>query len=816
MKSRLFLISGILMLSCLTAFPCGYPDPIEPQWHWFFYTGYNSPAQAWQQQLNQAFREENITFWHNRVKGKVSREEVEAALYDLYILNEQTDNKFFRYLYDHNDKEALGYWTLLKTSDSDYIHQAVWERSEWYYSEKTGERYWYDDDELPRYDLSISQVETLDEGAIRSCKDKEIRNRFLLQVMRKCFYARDYQGCIVLWERYGKAVPESVLRKQCLNYYAGALRRVDRDAEAAIVYASIGFYDPRLHYDVEVLRKIYEKEPDSKAFEFMVQEFVNTYFDQSRRRRYSPDFDYSDPAGYLIPDTRKSEAFNALADEILRDGKNRNPALWVSAKAALAYINGETDSALRLITEANRLRGSDAVKDNIRMMRLVFNSTRDDIDAKYEALLLPDLQWLVRTIEKEGVPYWWEYDIGAAIPEDTNFTALHHIKILRRTILLGVIPHFERCGMAFKSMAYLNFYEEFMADDNMKKVRNYARKGMLREGVGLFGSTVYFHPPIYREEYLSEYDYDHSYTTNGKLVLVADSITWQKNFDYNTQFFNYMDTTSIANVRQYLRFMQSGGRTAAEKFVLRHSYRDPSFYNELIATKYMRLEHYDSALVYLRIMSPDFPNKQNIAEYIGTKYRNPFAEGWITRKQNKANFGLPFNPAAEYDKKPSKATFCQLMLRLRKMAETDPSEEIRAKAAYAYAVGLFRSTIGNAWALCYYENGWNYSYHHYGEESDDDQSIEADVHRRVDKWLDKALQYDRDDLFTTKCKVLHSRERKALEHEVKNTVTWGSYTYTSTEKEFIPEVRELLCDRASDYDYSPLCSEEWRESVWYY
>ncbi len=816
MKSRLFLISGILMLSCLTAFPCGYPDPIEPQWHWFFYTGYNSPAQAWQQQLNQAFREENITFWHNRVKGKVSREEVEAALYDLYILNEQTDNKFFRYLYDHNDKEALGYWTLLKTSDSDYIHQAVWERSEWYYSEKTGERYWYDDDELPRYDLSISQVETLDEGAIRSCKDKEIRNRFLLQVMRKCFYARDYQGCIVLWERYGKAVPESVLRKQCLNYYAGALRRVDRDAEAAIVYASIGFYDPRLHYDVEVLRKIYEKEPDSKAFEFMVQEFVNTYFDQSRRRRYSPDFDYSDPAGYLIPDTRKSEAFNALADEIVRDGKNRNPALWVSAKAALAYINGETDSALRLITEANRLRGSDAVKDNIRMMRLVFNSTRDDIDAKYEALLLPDLQWLVRTIEKEGVPYWWEYDIGAAIPEDTNFTALHHIKILRRTILLGVIPHFERCGMAFKSMAYLNFYEEFMADDNMKKVRNYARKGMLREGVGLFGSTVYFHPPIYREEYLSEYDYDHSYTTNGKLVLVADSITWQKNFDYNTQFFNYMDTTSIANVRQYLRFMQSGGRTAAEKFVLRHSYRDPSFYNELIATKYMRLEHYDSALVYLRIMSPDFPNKQNIAEYIGTKYRNPFAEGWITRKQNKANFGLPFNPAAEYDKKPSKATFCQLMLRLRKMAETDPSEEIRAKAAYAYAVGLFRSTIGNAWALCYYENGWNYSYHNYGEDFVDDQSIEADVHRRVDKWLDKALQYDRDDLFTTKCKVLHSRERKALEHEVKNTVTWGSYTYTSTEKEFIPEVRELLCDRASDYDYSPLCSEEWRESVWHY
>jgi hypothetical protein len=355
-----------------------------------------------------------------------------------------------------------------------------------------------------------------------------------------------------------------------------------------------------------------------------------------------------------------------------------------------------------------------------------------------------------------------------------------------------------------------------MMNNDDKKEREFARKGLLREGLNQDGYTIYFHPPIYREEYLSEYDYDHSYTTNGKLVLVADSITWQKNFDYNTQFFNYMDTTSIANVQQYVRFLRSGSRTAAEKFVLRHSYRDPSFYNELIATKHMRLEQYDSALVYLRKMSPDFPNKQNIAEYIGTEHRNPFAEGWITRKQNKANFGLPFNPAAEYDKKPSKATFCQLMLRLRKMAETDPSEEIRAKAAYAYAVGLFRSTIGNAWALCYYENGWNYSYHNYGEDFVDDQSIEADVHRRVDAWLDKALQYNGDYVFTTKCMVLHSRERKALEHEVKNTVTWGSYTYTSTEKEFIPEVRELLCDRASDYDYSPLCTEEWRESVWHY
>lgn len=816
MKSRLFLISSLLIVSCLQAFPCGYPDPVEPQWHWFFYTGYNSPAQAWQQQLNQAFREENITFWHNRVKGKVSREEVERALYELYLLNEQTDNKFFRYLYDHHDAEALRYWTLLKTSDTAYIQKAVWERSAWYYSETTGERYWYYDDELPQYDLSISQVKTLDESAIRNCPDPDIRNRFLLQVMRKCFYVDDYQGCITLWERYGKQVPKSVLRKQCLNYYAGALRRIDRDAEAAIVYASIGFYDPRLHYDVEVLRKIYEKEPDSKAFEFMVQEFVNTYFDKSSHVSYEPPYSYRHPHFYYTRDISKTNAFNALADEIVRGGKNQNPSLWVSAKAALAYINGDTVSAVRLINEAEKLRGTPAVRDNIRMMRLVFNSVRKDIDANYEAVVLPDLQWLVRNIEKEGIPDWWEYDMGSALPEDTAFLALHQIKILRRTILLGIIPHFERCGMAYKSMAYLNLYEEIMTPLDLKKTRSFSRQGVLRKGIDRFGDVVYFHPPIYRESYLSEYDYDFYNETGNMPVLTADSVSWRKNYDYSTRFFVYMDTTSIANVQRYVRFMRSGGRTAAEKFVLQHSYRDLSFYNELLATKYMRLEKYDSALVYLRKMSPDFPNKQNIAEYIGGTHRNAFAEGWISVKKNKANFGLPFNPAAEYDRNPCKATFCELMLRLRKLAETDTSAEIRAKAAYAYAVGLFRSTIGNAWALCYYENGWNYSYHNYGEEYYDEQSIEADVHRRVNGWLDKALRYDEDRVFTLKCTILHSEKKRALMRVEEVKHDYGDWCWTETVEEFIPIVRETFCDRGCDHDSDAFCTEAWRRSAWYY
>ena len=818
MKSRLFLISSLVLFLQLSAFGCADLGPIDPKWHWFFYTGYENADQEWQQKLNKAFREENITFWHNHVHQKVPREAVEAALYDVYVLNAQTDNAFFRYLIAHHDQEALLYWRLLKTDDSDYVHQAVWEQSIWYYSEKTGERYWwYDEEYTPTYDLSISKVEHLDESAIISCKNQDIRNRFLLQVMRKCFYARDYQGCVTLWERYGNKVPESVLRKQCLNYYGGALRRMDRDVEAAIIYASIGYYDPRLHYNIDVLRNIYGKDPNSQSFEFMVQQFVNTYFDYSCSKRYPLSFDYADPAGYQIPDTRQSAAFNELAEEILRDGKNRNPALWKSAQAALAYINGDTAAALKLIAEADKLRGTTATKDNIRMMRLVFNSTRSDNDANYEATLLPDLQWLVQNIEKEGFTDWWEYDLsGTNIDYQYSTTGLHRIKILRRTILLGIIPHFEKRGMAYKSMAYLNFYEEILTNDDIKKVRDFARRGLLRKGVDAYGYDVYFHPPIYREVALSEYEQNPDYETEGskKTKLVADSITFQKSFDYSTLLFVYMDTTSIENVKRYLQFLRSGGKTAAEKFVVRHSYRDPSFYYELIATKYMRLEKYDSALLYLRKMDPDFPERQNIAEFINGGNRNPFAEGWISMKKQNANFGLSFNPAAEYEKKPSKTTFCQLMLKLRIMAESDPSAEIRAKAAYAYAVGYFRSSIGNAWALNYYEYGWNYGSHDGSGVPGGDKSIDADAHKRVDAWLDKALQYDDDEILTMKCTILHSEKKRALMkvEEVKHDC--GGWCWTETVEEFLPIVRETFCDRGCDGD--PLCTEEWRKSAWYY
>lgn len=821
MKSRLFLISVILLAGRLSAFACSGPGITEPQWHWIFYTGYESADKDWKQKLDKEFREENTTFWHNRVKKTVSHDIVENAIYRVYLINEQTSDPFFHYIYEHHDSAAIKYWTLLKSTDTAYISKAAWEQSIWYYSEKDDYySYWYDEKNRPKHDLSISQVDRLDESAIRQCNDKDIRNRFLLQVMRKCFFNNDYKGCITLWKRYGNAVPESVLRKQCLNYYAGALKRSGNNTESAIVYAEIGYFDRNMFYNADELRNVYRKYPNNKGLEFMVQEFVNNYFDKSCAvKLYNSRND-------KISISKLSLAFNELAEEVLQDGRCYNPALWKSAQAAIAYIDGKTEAALRLIAEAGKLRGTPAVKDNIRMMRLVFNSTRTDIDRQYEEILLPDLKWLVSSIEKDDIPEYWQSELSGEYEMITPpSTALHHLKIFRRTILLGVVPHFERCGMVHKSMAYLNLYNETMVSDREKTIRNYSRRGLIRNATikeNNIAHTAYTFPPIYREVFLRNLDFNSDYSDNiimSDKILVADSTTWKKNLDYQTIFFAYMDTASIASIQRYVDFMRSGGKTKAEKFVLQHNYRDLDFYNELIATKYMRNEKYKTALVHLRKMSPKFPTKQNISEYInGTDY-NPFAESWITKRANKADFGLSFNPAVEYNRNPGKAAFCELMLRLQKLAETDSSAEIRARAAYAYAVGLYNSSLGKSWALCYYEQGWNWGWGFNDgglSEPGNDKTIAENSENRVNAWLDRALKFNKDDVFTIKCKVLHSRKRESLKHKRVIRHEYPKYSYTDTVKMFVPEVRTLLCDRACDYESDMFCTEAWTESVWYY
>ena len=527
--------------------------------------------------------------------------------------------------------------------------------------------------------------------------------------------------------------------------------RSGHKAEAATVYAQIGYYDVRLHYDPAVLREVYEAQPNCKGFEFMVQQFVNQYFDK--------------------PNKTRAHDFNVLAEDILREKKTKNPALWKSAQAALAYINGDNKTALSLLEASEKMRGTSIVKENIRMMRLMYNSTRTDMDSVYEETLFPDLRWLTNNIRKDLQKdvdlqydkFWW-------FGEYSNL-ALHRWKVFRRVIFLGAIPHFERTGQIYKSIAYLTFFNDvFDAYDSHKQTLN--------------------------EQW--------RYYENKVAALT----------DYGLQLFDYMDTANVVDVIKYVDFLRSGGQTPIEKFLVRNSGRNLNYLNEQIGTKYIRKEQWATAIHYLQKVSPTYIKKQAIAEYIN-KNRNPFDELWITQKAVKGQYGLSFNPVEEYASNPSKLTFCQLMLKLRQESQSAKTAEERANAAYAYALGLYQSSLGYAWALENYYCDW-YNSADYLESlpsyfaKEYQKKMLKIQQKRVDQWLNKAMKYDADKVFTLKCKILHSQYRKKMKEPVKEN--YRGYLYTTIK--FKEEVRNTFCDQSHDYD--KFSSRRWRESAWCY
>ena len=772
MKSIVFTISLLVVVGCVPAMACAHYE-VEPKAHWIFFTGYYADNE-WQTNLNKIFREENITFWRDYVGDSVSRSEVEDALYHVNLLDMNTTNEFFRLLIDRNDTVALGYWMSLKATSYSKYEEERWRRSAWYFP-VVRNYYWYgySEPEEQSVDLSIIKVKELNEESIELCPDKNIRNRYVLQVMRKYFYIGDNQSCIGIWEKYGNDVPQSALRTQCLNYYGGALLRLERRVEAAVVYAGIGYCNVYLHYDPNVLREIYRQQPNCKCFEFMVQQFVNQYFDN--------------------PKLSKANEFNKLVDEIVRDGKSTNPALWKSAQAAIAYINNNTSGAIHLLSQAEKMRGSNIVKENIRMLRLLFNSTRTDNDSLYEQTMYSDFKWLTDNIKKdiEGLDtiYWGYYETFGGLdgeePYHSNL-AFHRLKVLRRVVFLGAVPHFQRIGMEHKCIAYLNLYDEVTYYD--KRVREFGRQGKITVDTTRGSYGWYRHPAIYRGTY-SYYDYE--WDGFGKKLqemsrVDYDSATYSLNFDYGGNLYGSIDTAKIGTVLQYVDFLRSGGTTPMERYILGNSYCDLNYFYELIGTKYMREGKYGTAISYLQRVSPSFLKTQNITEYINRK-RNPFAERWITKEAERGNYVLAFDPVAEYDSLPSKMEFCRIMQRLQKNCYAAKTAEERAMSAYAYAVGLYQSAVGYAWQLTdYYRSCWNVDY--YLERNTEWMSQDNNYcQKKVDYFLNLAMKYKNDDVFTMKCKILHSKYRDKMQEE---------HGYMTAFKQ---DIRETFCDLVIDY-----------------
>jgi hypothetical protein len=303
------------------------------------------------------------------------------------------------------------------------------------------------------------------------------------------------------------------------------------------------------------------------------------------------------------------------------------------------------------------MRGDALTNDNVRMLRLLYHAT-DTADPKYSDYLYRDLPWLLQKVSSLG--NMWAIN-GKGYD--------HHLNMLARIVLYNAYPHYKSIGNSNMAAILLNAYDE-------------------------------------------AYCYDREV----RAILRSDTTSGSR--EYDTYCFRFLDKTSIENVKNFLAFVKSGGKTDLEKTLIKSGYIRESMINELIATKYMRIFDYNSAIAYLEKVHPSFWKKQNITEYLN---RNPFRENWIGSDNLRCQSFTAYNALKEYDSLPSKLQFCKIMRHLEQRQNTSPDKEERAAMHYAYAVGMVRSKDWS-WALTQYAKYsfydiYQFSYYSYEHEN---------------------------------------------------------------------------------------------------
>lgn len=597
MMWKRFIVSVACLMVAMASFACGYVTVAGADYTYMFKT-YDEVIDSW---WVDASREANIDFWCKYTNGRVGKQDVEIALYDLDVegVKDKT-NAFFKYLHDTKDKEALLYWELNKTLLAKM-------GDSWYYP-KPAEK-----DEFMR---TVERVEKF--GA--ECQSQVLKDRVMYLYMRVMFYLRDYKTCKSVWENNARQWLDDDMKKRCLMYYAGALFYSDETTKAADIYADNEDWESLRYFkcNAEFMKKLYSSNPNSKAFLFFVQNYLNKFQDKKG--------------------LEDSKDFSKLCEKIVSENKTDNPALWQSALAHMTFLSGDLEEAIEMIEKAVEMKGDSVVSGNARMLRLLYHAA--DTTAKdYADKLYMDLPWMLEKVYN-AEDLWANNGQGFE----------HSLNMLSRTIFKYAFPHYVDAGNHNMAAALLNVYDEVFCYD--KDERNKKRKDP------------------------------------------NDLGSWE----YSTYYFNYLDTTSIENVKDFLEFVKAGGNTKLEKALVQKGYVSESMINELIGTKYMRVHNYSSAIEYLEKVRPFFWNKQNITEFLE---RNPFMENWVYAKDEKGCAYNQYDPAKQYSSNPGKLQFCRIMRDLEQKLKSSSDKEENAISSYAYAVGIEQSENW-CWALTQY------------------------------------------------------------------------------------------------------------------
>ena len=471
-----------------------------------------------------------------------------------------------------------------------------------------------------------------------------LRSQHALLYMRCNMMLEQHHDNLVFWEQTAKNYIKSVYRDMMRNIYAGALLKSGRNEEATQIYAEQGDQQSLYTYyyrkrTVQGIREEYERNPNSAALPFLLQDFAN-----NAQEAYDEQQDGNWPGKMFVHTVTAMEnrQMCMLADRVLSDHKTLNPALWMSLKAWLYYLSNNRLMALQAIERAVDLKSTlPRVADNARVLRLYIRSMQSPANPALDQFLANELEWLSTKAREER-------------SADSYFYDNHYTRAYDRLVHQALVPRYTAAGRSNEAIAFLGVYDE--------------------------------QPKVY-------------YQAQRKLQSRNDEYRW--NNDYSGDFFYHLDTIPTAQVEQYLAYMQQPVTTetsALRRWLSSHIRHDATFLHELLGTKYLRLAQWQQAVAHLEEVPLSYINTMNIVPFMAR--RSYSVEPWLQRQRIKEEDQMP--SAGLRVNENQKLQFAREMMQLEQGYD-DLAPATRGQRAYQLAIRYTQASYaGDAWYLTRY------------------------------------------------------------------------------------------------------------------
>lgn len=411
-----YLILSLLAVAALQAWACG--GWVRPNYYMF--SVFNRDM------MKDPFAQETKQYWVDYTGGD------ESAEYSCDILDmvkpeefDKSDNLIIRTARKRGDTETLNYLRLLVK----YLNNDGSDDSEWNYPTK---------EQLAQRKATLQQV--LKQA--QAYKGTKYKNQYALLVMRCNMTAGNHQANINYWEKSARRLKDNVYKRWMKGIYAGALYNTGKKDRACEIYAELGDmtsikYCMRKKRNLKGIKEEYATNPNSHTLIFLVQDFVNNTQETLDNGSDPEIMRYVEATGIY---ENEMNDFIDFAGKVLAEKKTKSPAMWEAARGFINYMAGNQDDAIKQLTNAQKLDGTQRMRDNARACLMLASIKSAQPTNEYFDYMLGEYKWLE---QKAG------YD------KDHYATDPHYNDVFERVTYDALVPQYYHWGMPNQATALL-------------------------------------------------------------------------------------------------------------------------------------------------------------------------------------------------------------------------------------------------------------------------------------------------------------------------------------------------------------------------